>query len=330
METFPTYSGYIDYPISKLDSLNFNENALIELVVDDYGNGDYVNRKTTIGTFYDFLISSHPIFNKIDDVYNDKSVSEINDDTNTVSYRYASDIYISGQTYFDKNPFSYDKTAYVKLFNNQTVQRKQLEKFIHDNTLEINAIKSGDTIVQYGVYGWDKSESDSTNPRLDMTSLVKFAEPSQDTKIINDPDDSTIPLTHTNAISFYSNVFATIVGKVKIPNCFKGDLNYRMPYYSPETNLWVGVWEGKNIIAISELHNIENNVAYFSFQMPMAKNTNYYIVVPFSPGTSSGNEEQNTNLDLFSKIPVNSVSIFYYSTGISDNQKPETYFGKPS
>lgn len=335
--TYPTYTGIIHYPISQLANLSssFNEDILIELVIDDYGNGDYVNRQTTIATFYDFIISSHPIFNKIDDVYNDKSYPEVNEETNTVSYRYASDIYISGQTYFAINPFSYDKTQYSNLLDNQTVQKRQLERFIHDNALEINVVRNTDTIVQYGEYGWDKCSSNETNPRLDTLSFVKFEAPNTKTKISLPPNDS-IPLYHSNYISLYSNAFVTIVGKVKLPKYeIDNTTNIkdvrRSPYYTPENNLWIGIWEGKNIIAISELHNFDEDIAYFSFQLPMSRDHKYYLVVPFEvkgvdeTGTTKGN-------DLFSEIPVNSAAVFYYSPGPVEGGSglPVTNFDPPS
>jgi hypothetical protein len=326
--SFPTYSGYVDYPISKLSPLNFNENAWMELVVDDYGNGDYVNRKTKIITFYDFIISSHPIFNKIDDVYNDQTYVDVNEDTNTTSYRYGSDIFISGQTYFAKNPFAYDTSPYPRLSDNQTVQKRQLEKYVHDNSLEINTIKTEDTCVQYGEYGWYKSTSDSDNPRIDALSFVKFKETSKDFEIQNNKS-SSIPLNHSkNAINVYSNSFVTIVGKIKMHSSINKDLA-QTPYYSVENNIWVGIWSNGNLIAISELHNYDGNIAYYSFQLPLTRDTDYYIVVPFDVDTSASNSSTNSSsYDMFENIAPNTAAIFYYSESMTKEgaERPYTLF----
>ena len=327
------FNGNIHYPISKLQDENVsytNLNNYIELVIDDYGNNSYVSRKTEISTFYDFLISSHPIFNKIDDVYNDRSYPETNEYTNEVTYRYASDIFISGQTYFKYHPYSTDEKALKdnNFLANQTVQKRQVEQYVHDNALEINPVQYEDTMVQFEYYGWNKSLNDDENPRTDMLSFVALTRPSENCRIKKSPNADGIPLYHSDGFRVFSNTFATIVGKVNLPEGFNLS-KQRKPYYTPENNLWVGVWWKNSLVAISELHNIVGNVAYFSIQMPMVMNELYYVVVPFKPngfGTTLASDS-TVEHDMFKNIRVNTFAIFYYSKIQLNNEEPDVYFG---
>lgn len=274
------------YPVSDLETYtNPIPNSYLELVVDDYGNRSYVNRKTTTDSFFDFLISSHAIFNKIDDVFNERTIIDVDEATNEEYYRYGSSAFISGQTYFKINPSSNNTTIYEELGLNETVKKGQLEKFIHDKCLELRSLKTEDTAVQYAENGWYKSISDGENPRLDILSLVKFAVPNVDCKINRDSTQDGIPFWHSGPIAIYSNALATIFGKVKLPNTFNNLES--SAYYTPELGLWVGVMCDGKMIAITELHNIDETtkIAYFSMQIPMSRDTDYYVVVPFEPDT---------------------------------------------
>lgn len=284
------------YPISNLDSASLNLQDLLEIVTDDYGNKSYVNKKITVESFFDFLVSSHAIFNKIDDVFNDKSIVDINEITNEEEYRYISSAYISGQTYFQNNPYTNNNTIYNELKINETVKKQQLEKYIHDKCLEIRPLKTEDTAVQYTENGWYKSINDKENPRIDLLTFEEFAKPNLNCKIKNEPNPNGIPFWHSGPISIFSNAWATIFGKVK----YKKNA-WSAPYTLPDLGKWVGIVTGDEnntrLIAISELHNFDkNDIAYFSFQLPLNRNTNYYVVLPFKPlDVSESNITENTS-----------------------------------
>lgn len=313
MATF--YTKKISYPISKLSSLNktsLDLDTLIEIVVDDYGNESFVNKKTSIRTIGDFLVSAHPIFNKIDDVYNDKTITVYDQNLDEEIYRYNSHIYFSGQTYFETNPYSRDTTNFENLISNQTVKKKQLEKFVRDVCLEVDAINSNCHCAQYkNPFGWSSNELGDDNPTFNERTIIAFEEPHAECTF----DRSHIYGGHlykTGEILFYRNTFITIIGKVRVPN-FKKTKPF--VYYTPEKNLWAGVLCGSNIIAITELHNFtENGIAYFSMQLPVSAGQTISIVVPFQPGEVV----PETETGLFKNIKINSVCVFYYTTTQSE------------
>ena len=306
-----TFNRRLAYPISKLDVLsvgNLNLDTLIEVVVDDYGNNSYANKQTSIRTIGDYLVSAHPIFNKIDDVYNDKTITMYDLNLDEEIYRYNSHIYFSGQTYFEINPYSKDETKFENLILNQTVQKKQLERFVHDVAFEVDAIQNDYRCIQYKKpFGWWSNSSTDESPTFNERTIVQFDEPAAECTF----DRSHLYAGHlyrTGEITFYRNTFATIIGKVRVPN-FKVTKPY--VYYTPEKNLWAAVLCGANIIAITELHNFNNDgIAYFSMQLPVSFGQKIRVVVPFQPGEYIAGSETET---LFSNIKTNSVCVFYYA-----------------
>lgn len=332
---YPTYTGTTHYPISDLHELSrstLSLDTMMELVVDDYGTGDtsenasWVNRRANIETFFDFLISSHPIFNKIDEIYN----SEL----------YPSDIYLNGITYFASNPYSQDKSDYSELFENQTVTKDQLEWFLNANSLQIHSTTNTDVCRQYIDDGFD-NEIDNTNaPTYTSGTVIPFKKP---VKLINVGPIQSIPFYHTSSITPALNAFLTIVGLVEIPYEYLNQAS--IPYYTPERNLWVGaVWNG-NIISLTELHNIRivkvnetknRAIAYFSMQFPVIKDESYYIIIPFVPPEQQDPKPENDFLDdipvgydMFKDIRVNSIAAFYYAPCINNDKKKFLNFKKP-
>ena len=313
------------YPISTMPSGSFDLDAYLELVTDDYGHGAYVNRHTTVSSFFDFLISSHAIFNKLDDVFNERTIIDIDEATNEEKYRYIPSAYISGQTYFKDNPKSENTTFYEALKINATVTKQQLEKFIHDKCLEVRALQTSDTAVQYTQNGWYKSTSDKENPRLDNLTLQKFAKPNSICRIDRDAGRDGIQFKHSGPFSIYSNSLATIFGKVRVP---KSEIE-STPYYSSELGLWVGVMSEGRIIAISELHNFDENgeVAYFSFQLPMSRDTDYYVVVPFEPIETRTRSSSSQKYKIF-KLSNNLIYVLINDSRLeaySEDEFPQQY-----
>lgn len=318
----------IAYPISKLDEYSYPSKIdestistlLMELVVDEYGNGVYSNKKATFQSFGDYLISSHPIFNKIDEIYNDRTIIDQDEQTGETIYRYRADIYLSGQTYFERNPLAYDtQKLYTDLNLHQTVQKRQIEQFVHDNGLEIEPIGNDFKCVYAMKNGTNTNWLEAPkNPYMteDLRNIVPFFENVSTTNCfeingyINDGK-----LVGTDVISFRNNQnrFVTVVGKVKVPVEISTS-----PYYTPELNLWAATYDedSRGIVAITELHNYRNvgstYYAYFSMQFPIAINQKIRIVIPFMPANSETISETQS-FDVFGKIPINSVCLFYYS-----------------
>ena len=277
----------------------------MEVLVDDYGNGIYTNKSTTFETLGIYLISSHPIFNKLNEVYNDKTVKTYDDDGNATYDYSGTSIYLSGVTYFNHNPKSSDGKEYGSLKNNQTVQKDQMDALLKKIGLSIHPISKDSTYKQY--VNTNQWEYDETNhPTYTETDISGFKIPSAKCKF-----DKTLDNFHCTELitcSSDKNVILNIIGKVRLPDPFK---QKPTPYYTPEMNLWVGVLMENNIIAITELHNFKDNVAYFSMQIPMIRNKSFRIVIPFEPAnaqSNGGNED-----DIFNNIPENYVSLFYYS-----------------
>lgn len=308
------YDKYIVYPISKLSPLNsLDLNTLIEVVVDDYGNNSFVNKHTSIRTVGDYLVSAHPIFNKIDDVYNDKTVTVYDQRLDEEIYRYNSHIYFSGQTFFDTNPYSKDKSKFEKLILNQTVQKKQLERYVHDVAFEIDPVGNDYRCIQYkDPFGWWTNSATDTNPTFNERTVEPFAQPAAECEF--DRSHSYNKIFRTDEITFYRNTFATIIGKVKVPNF--STLPKPFVYYTPEKNLWAAVMCGSNIIAITELHNYDGDIAYFSMRLPVSFGQTIRIVVPFRPALPSPGDPQDTGL--FANIKTNSVCVFYYAPNQSE------------
>ena len=303
------FSKKLAYPISRFTPIGLNLDTLIEVVVDDYGNNSYVNKSTSVRTVGDYLVSAHPIFNKIDDVYNDKTITAYNAQLDEEIYRYNSHIYFSGQTYFELNPYSKDTTKFENLILNQTVQKKQLERFIHDVAWETDAVQNDYLCIQFkDPFGWWSNIATDANPTFNERTITPFATPASDCRF--NRTSSYNNLFRTGEITFYRNTFATIIGKIKIPNFSKT----RKPfvYYTPEKNLWAAVYCNSNIIAITELHNFtDDGIAYFSMQLPVVFGQTIRVVVPFQPGEASSSDSQDTGL--FANIPTNSVCVFYYA-----------------
>lgn len=305
------------YSISKLPDFNSStdiSNILMEIVVDEYGNNAYSNKYATFKDFGDYLVSSHPIFNKIDEIYNDKTITSLIEQSNEVDYDHKNDIYFSGQTYFQNHPLSknLDNTQYDNLENNRTVRKDQLENFLHISGLEVRAVKQDYKCKQCLLKGEWKDTSDPVT--YNESSVKPLEVPATKCKIKTPLFNGQ--LYATTAIRFPTEGdFVTIIGKVKVPVNISKETN---AYYTPESNLWAGVFCVNNLIAITELHNYKNGIAYFSFQLPSSKDKkNVFqrirIVVPFKPDDIIENDEDvHSDDDIFRNIPVNSVALFYY------------------
>jgi hypothetical protein len=305
----------ISYPISKLSNVSGSNYSklLMEIVVDNYGNNVYTNKQVPLEIFGDFLISSYPIFNKLNELYNDKTIVDY-DDSGTSSYRYKSDLYISGQTYFKTNPSLYSESkvdSYARLDSNNFVQKQQLEKYIHSNCLETFPIKSDYKCMQIVKKGeWTEAELiyDETN-----FSKCLLETPSVKGKIKIPLFNGRLYGTNVMRLPNQKSSFVTIVGKVRVPEEITTNTTR---YYTPEHNLWAGILYLDNLIAVTELHNYNDGIAYFSFQLPSAHDgENTYmrirVVVPFKPAEALENDEK-TQIDIFKNIPVNSIAMFYY------------------
>lgn len=315
---------YPIYSLKEFSSITDLSSTFMELVVDDYGNNSYSNKKASFKTFGEYLVSSHPIFNKIDEIYNDKTQISVNTQTNEIAYIHKNDVYLSGTTHFLDNPKASNNAAFSNLYSNQTVQRKQLENFVHINGLEVEALTSGLKCNQCVVRGeWKEKEI-----KYSDRSIEPIYYPATKCKIKVPLFNNT--LYGTNVIRMpKKGTFVTVVGKVKLPTDINKDTT---PYYTPEKNLWAGVLFLNNLIAITEIHNFRNNLGYFSMQFPTA-NINFKVdnpneggpqivnsyqrirvVVPFKPDEIIPNDEDiQSESDIFRNIPINTVSLFYYA-----------------
>ena len=308
------------YPIENLPDATTIGNVsktLMELVVDEYGNNVYSNKQATLKAFGDYLISSHPIFNKLDEIYNER----------TSEYDHSSDIYLGGQIHFLHNPESQNKSGvpFSKLDYAQTIRKDQLEDFIHENGLEVETITHDMKCMQCVVRGeWKQKPL-----RYTEISAAPLEFPATKCKVRTPLFNDT--LYARNVIRMpKKGSFVTVVGKVKVPANIHDPTT---PYYTPEKNLWAGALYINNLIAITELHNFKNDIAYFSMQFPTA-NLNFKvsnptpggpdiyntyqrirIVLPFKPADIVQNDEDmQSQTDIFKNIPVNAVALFYYES----------------
>lgn len=301
--------GKISYPISELKSAKIDYNTLIELIIDEYGDGTYISKNATIGMFGDYLVSSHAIFNVLNDIFNDKTVVDTDLNGNE-TYRYVSDLYFQSATYFLDNPWSKEVTKKIEgLALNQTITKRQLQRYIQENGMEIDTIKN-----YYDIYMWDHENStwnnDDNAPMLTETTLVPF----------NIADENLIEIDSKIGQSFYygslkpivieKNTMVNIVGTISLPDGWNDPTT---KYFIPEYNLWVALLNRKNnkssIFGMTELHNVVDGIAYFSFSIPMSIDTRFSIVMPFKPGRSVEIENQES---VFSNLTMSNRAIAYY------------------
>lgn len=308
MMTYYHSDGKISYPISELRSGTIDYDTLIELIIDEYGDGTYISKNATIGMFGDYLVSSHAIFNVLNDLFNDKTIvdTDLNGDER---YRYASDLYFQSATYFLDNPWSKEtRTRIEGLSMNQTLTKRQIQRYIQEHGMEIDTIKD-----YYDIYMWNCNsrawDLNLTLPLLTEITCVPFN--------VNDANliDLTQEIDSTNyhgcslQITAEKNTMINIVGTISLP---EGWNKPTTKYFIPEYNLWVALLNRKNnksIFGITELHNIVDGIAYFSFSLPMSIGTRFSIAMPFTPGNRT--ELANDN-PLFSKMTSTNYAIAYY------------------
>lgn len=320
MGPFYHSDGKLSYPISELNSGTINYQTLIELIIDEYGDGTYISKNATIEMFGDYLVSSHAIFNVLNDVFNDKTIADTNDNGDAI-YRYASDLYIASSTYFLNNPYSDDISSRIESLElNQTITKRQLQRYIQEHGMEIDTIKD-----YYSFFKWNKSENgfwevDTTVPKISELTCVPF----------NLSGNNFVALTSTigsfwhgcsNQIRVERNTIINIVGAIELPSGWNDESTR---YFIPEYNLWVALLNRKEethhkpIFGLTELHNIvkktidgtDHYIAYFSFSLPMTIDSRFSIVFPFEPGTSvSGIGISGT---LFEKLNTSNTAFAYY------------------
>ena len=308
MMTYYHSDGNISYPISELSSHKIDYNTLIELIIDEYGDGTYISKNATIEMFGDYLVSSHAIFNILNDLFNDKTIidTDINGDEH---YRYASDLYFQSATYFLENPYSKETSKRIEgLEMNQTITKRQIQRYIQEHGMEIDTIKN-----YYDIYLWDcQLTSWNMNPNVPLMNeitCIPFNLSNNNLISLDSRIGSTFYYGNSNPIITEKNTLVNIVGMVSLPSGWNDPTT---KYFIPEYNLWVALLNRKNnnaIFGLTELHNIVDGVAYFSMSLPMSINTSFSIVMPFTPGESV---EIDTAGTLFSAISASNNAIAYY------------------
>ena len=284
MMTYFHSDGKISYPISELKSAKIDYNTLIELIIDEYGDGTYISKNATIGMFGDYLVSSHAIFNVLNDIFNDKTIVDTDINENE-TYRYAASLYIPSDTYFLDNPYNKDtKTKIERLLSNQTITKGQLQRYIQEHGLEIDTVKNN-----YDFYKWNcESKSwiiDEEAPTLTELTCIPF-NIENDNLIEIDSEINSFYHGNSEPIVTEKNAIVNIVGMISLP---KGWDDPSTKYFIPEYNLWVALLNRKNdkaLFGMTELHNIIDGVAYFSIIVPLSIGTKFSIVMPFEPGSS--------------------------------------------
>ncbi len=265
------------YPVSKMPGPNWNEYVdYIEFVDNIYGN-NYVNKFIQIHAFSTHIISSYPIFNRLDELFN----------TELDNPRYAGALYFGDDTYFRENPRSNSTIDFGSLTSSQTVKFSQLSDIIHANGLELYPVATNFKCKQVVGGGTWKESNIIYNENVSTPML----EPANKCEIKNEIFDGLFYASGILSFEEKKSCFATIVGKVKVPKSLL-ESNKTTPYYTPEYNLWAGLLYLNNLIAVTELHVYKNDIAYFSFQVPLVNVVNdaatessqrLRVVVPFRP-----------------------------------------------
>ena len=313
--------GKLSYPISQLGSTTIDYNTLIELIIDEYGDGTYVSKNATIEMFGDYLVSSHAIFNLLNDMFNDRTIYKTDSNGNKI-YRYISDLYIPSTTYFLDNPYLIDDNRQInkrieELSDTQTITKRQLQRYIQEHGFQIDTMKGG-----YDLFIWNYSSQSwrmiTTKPQITESSIVQFSIETEDLIPLNSLVKSGYSFYHgnPNPIVTEKNTIVTIIGSVALPN---GWNDSSTKYYIPEYNRWVALLDRKpnnpsqaNIFGITELHNITSNgqtMAYFSITLPLSIGTKFSIVMPFTPETSNANPSIGS---IYSGLNKTNHAIVYY------------------
>lgn len=322
MMTYYHSDGRISYPISELKSGVINYSTLIELIIDEYGDGTYVSKNATIEMFGDYLVSSHAIFNVLNDIFNDKTVVDTNiNDVET--YRYASDLYFQSATYFLDNPYS--KTSDVRIEGleaNQTITKRQLQRYIQEHGMEIDTIKEN-----YDIFKWNSNTNswkiDPIFPVLSETEFVPFNIENDNLIDLSPSINGTIYHGNANPIVAERNTVINIIGTISLP---EGWNKPSTRYFIPEYNLWISLLNRntgkKGLYGMTELHNIIDGVAYFSMSVPMSIGTRFSIVMPFEPGESRPLANEGS---LFEGMTESNFAFAYYwgEDLFSEDSNPE-------
>lgn len=310
--TYYHSDGKISYPISELKSGTINYDTLIELIIDEYGDGTYISKNATIGMFGDYLVSSHAIFNILNNLFNDKTIVDTSPNGDE-TYRYASDLYFQSATYFLDNPWSKEtRTRIEGLTLNQTITKRELQRYIQEHGFEIDTIKN-----YYEIFEWNHElsswELNSTPPMLTEISNVPFNVENKNLIQLDSEIISTFYHGNSSPIITEKNTIVNVIGIISLP---KGWNKPSTKYFIPEYNLWVALLNRKNnkaLFGITELHNIVDvddvGIAYFSMSIPMSIDTRFSIVMPFEPGESIQLDNSGT---LFEGITSTNNAIAYY------------------
>ncbi len=324
-----TYQGNVSYPISKLPSPDISYidyNSLIELAVRDI-DGNYVSRSTTIQDFGDFIISAHPIFNNLYDVfYTDPDVIWFGKET-----RFNSRPKIENSV-LNNVPITSSACAPGHL-----ITKADLAFWINKHGIAIDAVGPNSVYYLYDTSNppaqWKKADPEdwpvaiandiATTPIYSTKSAVKF---------------NTAPNgSFTYPVEMDCHAMLHIVGNLVLAESYSSITSENNPnYYNTNYKRWIGVyyqdidWDDydneitvNRLITTMPLTNIfkfgtgdsAKAVAQFSIDVPVKAGAKISLYSPADIMDSSGIDESALTRSLYSKL--NCCSLSYYRNELS-------------
>ena len=291
-----TINRNLSYPISKLNNVTgIDLESLIEISVKEGSN--YVSKKTSIKDLGNYIITAHPIFNNLNDLFNTSPGA----------------ITFLKPTYFNKRPYvkhmlgDNEEEIYAELANhheelkdNQLVTLYDVKEYIRKTGIAVQAIGQNSKFKKYINESWvfdDKpqiiTDSNYMQPIYSKNGCIGFKPHMLQSGYSGYISDEVVIEK-----DIMLNVICNLVLRDKYSKLVDNNIK---PYYNASITNWLAILvdggsdaddnEGESILALTTFNEIikveDIAIAQVQMSVPIAKDTKIKLFTPVGLNTSN-------------------------------------------